>query len=367
MTQMSQKILRVAVVGGLGLMSSPMSKHWKGKESIQVLRVHDRGTAGERREQARQSWRDYGAIVVDNFKHLVGQDKLDGIFVCAGKNGDDLPVIATLAGLLSKNSPRSFICHMSTVSPVFVSAAHQFCVTKNIRYVNYPLTGGPTGSENASMLILASGDLDLYEELSPSLSFIGKPQYFGNSLTAASEVKLIGHLMVFNGLIGISSAAAAHTECLNDKQLGGDKQGVFFDYLNSGAGGTKQWDSNLSNGIKKDVWNKGFFMRHAVVDAIYLIQLLIEHGVSWLAIESVINIALAFSYVINKIDPDLATHAIAREMIARRAPALDKFLIEHSGPRADSKTSLKKCIESLPENIRRTVALNITAADFEKI
>ena len=364
---MSGKKLHVAVVGGLGLMSSPMAKHWRGKDSIQVLRVHDRGAPGQHRDQSRQAWRNYGASIVSNFEDLVGKGDLDGIFVCAGKNGDDLPIIATLANLLSKNSPGSFICHMSTVSTSFVAAAYDFCSQKKIAYINYPLTGGPTGAQNASMLILASGDKNLYERLEPSLAYIGKPQYFGNSITAGAEVKLIGHLMVFNGLIGICSAAATYTDCLNNGQLGGAKQGEFFDFLNNGSGGTKQWDTNLSLGIKNDNWDKGFYMRHAVVDALYLIQMLIDHGISWLAIESTINTALAFSYVINMVDQGLATRAIVREMIAKNAPAFDKFLIEHSGLRGDSKTSLTKCIESLPETIRKTVALNISIADFEHV
>lgn len=359
--------LHVAVVGGLGLMSSPMAKHWRGKDSIQVLRVHDRGTSSERHEQSRQNWRDHGAIFVDNFKDLVGKGNLDGIFVCAGKNGDDLPVIAALSELLSKSVPNAFICHMSTVSVNFAQTAYEFCKSKKVRYVNYPLTGGPTGAENASMLILAGGDQELYQLLEPSLSFIGKPQYFGNKVTAGTEVKLIGHLMVFNGLIGVCSAVATHSECMNNGQLGGSNQAQFFDFLNQGAGGTKQWETTVSVGIRENIWNKGFFMRHATVDAIYLTQFLIDLGISWLAIESILNVVLAFSYVLNTVDQGLPTFALVKEMIAKKAPSLDQFMLEHSGPRGDTKTCLAKCIDSLPENIRKTVALNVTAADFEQV
>jgi 3-hydroxyisobutyrate dehydrogenase len=364
---MGENQLQVGIVGGLGLMASPMAQHWHGQESVKMLRVHDRNSPGASRDKARQGWRDYGAKLVDSYKELVGKGDLDGIFVCAGKNGDDLVIIAKLAELLATVSPGAFICHMSTVSANFVRAAREFCTRKNIQYINYPLTGGPKGAENASMLILASGDKALYEKLEPSLTSIGKPKYFGDSITAGAEVKLIGHLMVFNGLIGICSAAATHTECLNDGQLGGEKQTSFFDFLNNGSGGTKQWDFNLRAGINENIWDKGFYMRHAVVDAIYLVQLLIDNGISWLAIESALNTALAFSYVINHVDPDLATLAIVREMINKKAPQLDKFFSEHSGPRNDSKACLAKCIQSLPENIRKTVALDIIAADFDNI
>ncbi len=359
--------LRIAVVGALGLMASPMAKHWKNVEPIEVVRVHDRGSTGAGKNRIRQSWLESGAVSVNTFQDLIGNGDLDGVIVCCGKNGDDLPIIAILADLLSKKSPKAFICHMSTVSTGFVTAAHKFCQSKNVRYVNYPLTGGPMGAQNASMLILASGDPVLFDRLAPALSLIGKPRHFSSSLTAGAEVKLIGQLMVFNGLIGICSAAAAHTSCLNDGQLGGQNQGDFFDFLNAGAGGTRQWDIGLSQGIKKNIWDAGFFMRHAVVDAIYAAQMCIDLSISVLAVQSMINIAFAFSYVMNNIDPKLATHAVVREMLAKNANGLDKFLIEHADAHGDSKTSIKRCIQSLPENVRATVALDIAVSNFEQI
>lgn len=363
----SSRKLRVAVVGALGLMASPMAKHWKNVEPVEVVRIHDRGNPGTNKDRIRKSWQENGAVSVRTLPDLVGGGDLDGVIVCCGKNGDDLPIIAVLADLLNKKSPQAFICHMSTVSSGFVRAAEQFCRNKNIRYVNYPLTGGPVGAENASMLILASGDLALYNQLVSALSLIGKPKHFGLSIAAGSEVKLIGQLMVFNGLIGICSGAAVHTSCLNDGQLGGQNQGDFFDFLNTGAGSTRQWDVALSLGIKKEIWNMGFFIRHAVVDAIYAAQICIDSGISWFGIQSIINTALAFSYLINHIDRGLATHAIVREMLATKAASLDQFLIKHAGPYGEAGISLAKCIQSLPEDILKTVALNVTAADFEQL
>lgn len=360
------KSLKVAVIGGLGAMASPMAKHWKDKEAIKVLRVHDRGTLGPRRDKSREAWQENGAKIVSTFEDLIGQDKLDGIFICAGKNGDDLQIISKITNSLAKSSPGAFICHLSTVSTSFVKAAHQFCSSKNIQYVNYPLTGGPTGAQEASMLILAGGNYEIYEKLVPVLSLIGKPKYFGSSITAGTEVKLIGHLMVFNGLIGICSAAAVHTESLNKGVLGSADQVTFIEFLNQGAGGTKQWEIALSNGLKRDTWNVGFPIKYAVADAIYAVQMCIDYKVSWLSIQPIVNAALAFSYLLQRVDTDLATHAICREMIAERALSLDQFIIQHSARSGESKIALDKCIESLPENIRENVALNISAADFSK-
>jgi 3-hydroxyisobutyrate dehydrogenase len=364
----SKAKLKVGVVGGLGVMSSPMAKHWMQAGPIQVLRVHDRGNSGARRDRCRQLWKEHGASLVPTLPELVGQGELDGVFVCCGKNGDDLTIIAQLTELLSTNAREpKFICHMSTVSVSFVEIAYEFCRKRQVRYVNYPLTGSAAGAEAGTMLILASGDLALYQELVPALSLLGTPKHFGTSLAAGAEVKFMGHLMVFNGLFGICSAAAVHAECLNDGKVGGPEQTAFFDFLNSGAGGTRQWDVILSNGIRDNVWKAPFLIKYAAVDAIYVAQLCIDKGVSNLIVEHVINAALAFSYILNDIGDDLATHAIVREMVATRSEALDRFLLEHSRLRGNTKASLEKCILSLPVRIRQSVALDVNLTDFERV
>ena len=83
------------------------------------------------------------------------------------------------------------------------------------------------------MLILASGSESHYSKLEPTLQTIGNPRYFGTSVTAGAEVKLIGQLMVFNGLMGISSAAPLKSECFQET-LSGINQAEFFDFLNGG-------------------------------------------------------------------------------------------------------------------------------------
>src|SRR6516162_5273148 len=123
---LSSNTLKIGVVGGLGLMTSPIARHWKEKGPARVLRVLDRGNPGERRDRARQAWREHGAQLVPTYRELVGHGDLDGVFVCCGKNGDDVSIIPPIAELLSKTPGKAkFICHMSTVSVSFVELAYQ--------------------------------------------------------------------------------------------------------------------------------------------------------------------------------------------------------------------------------------------------
>ncbi len=362
---MSHQQLKIAVVGGLGLMASPMARHWKPNGPVRVLRVHDRGIKDERRDRCRKAWRAHGSLLVPTFKELITED-LDGIFVCCGKNGDDLKIIASCVELLSKTNKKKFICHMSTVSTDFSEAGYTFCKQVHIDYVNYPLTGGSQGAEKGTLLILASGNVELYERLKSALSCLGTPRHFGEKISAGAQVKFMGHLMVFNGLMGIASAVATHAECFAHGKLGGHDQSEFFDFLNTGAGGTRQWDLVLSSGIRNDNWEIPFLLKYAVVDAIYTAKLCMDLHLSYLTVEAIINVALVFSYVLNEINPAIATQAIVREMIQNRATALDSFILKHSGPRGDVKKCLEKCIDSLPLDIQKSVALEIRLEDFRK-
>lgn len=348
-------------------MASPMAKHWRSGGVAQVLRVLDRGHTGERRDRCRKAWCEHGAELVHNLPALVGQGDLDGVFVCCGKNGDDLSIIAKLAAMLSRlpGRPR-FICHMSTVSVGFVAAATTFCRQRGVAYVNYPLTGGPSGAEKGNLLILTSGERSVYTQIEPALLRLGTPKYFGESPQAAPEVKFIGHLMVFNGLLGICAAVAAHSECFRQGAIGGVEQSSFFDFLNGGAGGTRQWDVILSNGVRHDIWDAPFSLRYGAVDAIYTAQLCLERGLSCLAIEPVLKVALAFSYVMNSVDENLATHSIVREMLASRASGLDAFIRQHFDATSSPQAALERCTASLPFEVRRSVSLIVGMPDFEK-
>lgn len=358
--------LQVSVLGGLGLMASPMARHWNSGGPVKVLRVHDRNTPGERHERCRQAWRDHGATLVSNIEDIAKPKDLDGVFACCGKNGDDLPIIAELTEHLRKKDRKQFICHMSTVSAGFAEVASEFCREKGVDYVNYPLTGGPIGAEKASMLILASGNPELFERLSRALEKLGNPKYFGERTVAATEVKLMGQIMVFNGLMGICSAAALHAECFQGGKVGGQEQSTFFDFLNAGAGGTRQWDVILSAGVRDDIWNAPFLLSYGAIDAIYTAKLCLDRKMSYLSVKPLIDVALAFSFVINHIDPGLATHSIVREMVAERAKELDSFLLAKSGSPRDLPACLEFCIQSLPVSLRNRVALNVTKEDFER-
>lgn len=357
--------LSLGVVGGLGLMASPMAVHLGDSKPARVLRYLDRGTVGGGREDARRDWVAHGAKPTSSMDALVGAgEDLDGVFVCAGKNGDDAPLIGRLASLLGQNSKDKFICHMSTVSTNFPTVAAKVCAKSGVQYFSCPLTGGPSGARAGTMLMLASGPEALFDKLLPTFESMGKPKFFGERIDAASEVKLIGHLMVFNGLMGITSAVATHAECFLQGRIGGAEQTEFFDFLNTGGGGTRQWDLFMRPGVKDGTWENGFLIKHATTDAIYAAQLCLDRGLSRLSADAMLNVAFAFSYILNALGDQWATQSIVREFVAAKHTELDSFLEKHSPASLDTRARIKACVASMPDRYRKAVLLDISEKDF---
>jgi 3-hydroxyisobutyrate dehydrogenase-like beta-hydroxyacid dehydrogenase len=346
--------LKLVAIGGLGTMLSPSATHLQNHRDAHYLRVLDRGGNNPIKQQRRKAWQEQGAQLVSSIAELVDNQDFDGVVICAGKNGDDYGILKELVPLLKA---KQFILHLSTLSCAFVSAAFKFCAQHKLRYANYPLTGGAKGAESGKMLILASGDKALYEQLTPMLIKIGVPQYFGEEVTQGAAVKLIGHVMVFHGLLGISLAAVLHKNVLGLPHL--DSQQVsFFDFLNQGAGGTKQWDVTLRAGLAENKWDQGFFVHHAVIDALYAASLLAEKNVPATLILPILEVVLLFAYLLKKnVLSSPATQTIARLIAEEPKTELDHYLQAHLS--FDIQQCIKNCIQALPVDLQNSLMLDV--------
>ncbi len=359
-------VLQLGGVGVFGWMLKPAARHLSKPDSpATIVRVHDRGKTGTSHDAIRQTWRDHGAMLVSDFASLAGEGDLDGVLVCAGKNGDDRDIFRELVPLLEpKTAKRPVVVHMSTVSPGFSRAAYAYCDRYNIDYVAAPLTGGPAGAESATMLILTCGSRKVIDLLQPTLEFLGKPKYFGEDIGAGAAVKLIGHLMVGGGLWGVTSAASLHTSIFQSGTLGGGEQTAFFDFLNGGAGSTAQWPRALRMGVDEAQFEKGFLIKHAVVDMVYLADLLHQRGQSLLSIIPVLNLVLGFAYILHHFNPSVqfATHALVQAMLNERKDEVNLFVRKHLDL-SNTQAAIDGCIDALPPAIKESVLLDVNFND----
>lgn len=351
--------LKLIAIGGLGNMLGPSAQHLAASNTATYIRVLDRGAAGKQKDAFRADWKKHGAQLVSTLPDLLGDGDFDGIVICAGKNGDDHQIFRELISKLGKQRSY-FILHLSTVSSDFVCATQAYCAAHGVQYVNYPLTGGAKGALTANMLVLCSGDEKLYDKVEPMLQCIGKPKYFGERIDLAAGVKLIGHVLVFHGLLGVSLAVSLQKELFGFPTL--DKSQVeFFDFLNQGAGGIKQWDFAVRPGVLDDNWSQGFLIKHAVVDVIYTVQLLRQQNLPNLLTLALLEISLLFAYILqNYTQPDLTTQTVTHLLANTPKEELDHFLKAHLS--FDIDECVRNCVSALPEEIQKTLMLEVSYA-----
>ncbi len=350
--------LNLIAIGGLGNMLGPSAKHLHNSNIARYLRVLDRGGPGEKRDTLRKNWQAHGAQLVSNLEELIHLTDFDGIVICAGKNGDDYPIFQQLIPMLQQKQHRCFILHLSTVSADFVQATAQYCAQHDVQYANYPLTGGVKGAEAATMLILASGDNALYTRVEPLLQQMGHPKYLGEAVDLGACVKLIGHVLVFHGLLGVSLAVSLQQHIAADSPMTLSTTD-FFDFLNKGAGGTNQWEFAVKSGVALGNWSRGFLIKHAIIDALYTIQLMQQRRLPKTVILPLMEIALLLAWVLRQ-NPDqgLATQAVTQLMANHTSEEIDQFLKDNLS--LDLNSCFQRCLSILPQDSQRSLMLQVT-------
>eukprot|EP00438_Fugacium_kawagutii_P029494 Skav223542 [mRNA] locus=scaffold4327:97281:98369:- [translate_table: standard] len=343
----------------MGTMLSPSAKHMDSsiaKFDVVHLRASARADRIER-------WKKHGARLVEDLDEVLDAD-VDALLLCVGKNGDDLPILQKACSKWAGTGRTIF--HLSTVSPKFARAAGVYCRQNGIRYANYPLTGGPSGAEQATMLLLASGDKDLYDEYLSIFQLLGTPRFFGEDDGRGAEVKLQGQMMVFGGLVGVASATAASFSVSQEDVATSESIADFMDFLNGGAGSTKQWDVAVSRGVRHGDWSEGFQLHHAVIDAIYAADMAQELGLGSVVRNQLLVTAASFSYILKEQQSEqsdrIATQALVKELV--NPATLDSFLEPLWSCISDFSKALEVVVDSLPEKLQKRVLLDVSQDVF---
>lgn len=360
---MNKTPLKLGIIGGLGMMLSPAATHLAHHKWLNITKVFDRKSPGTSKENARKAWQKCGASLTNDWHHFI-IDQPEIILICAGKNGSDLALLKQLhTAIQTVPNYKPALIHLSTVSPSFVIHAHDYFQSHGIMYANYPLTGGPNGAQSASMLILTSGKRKLYDWLFPILNLLGKVCYFGPKIEYAAQIKLLGHTMVFNNLLGITTASALHQEIFSIP-LNHPKVDQFFELMNQGAGGSKQWPLALRKGVAKNDWQEGFRIEHALIDLLYVLQMMYQLKMPQTCQIPLYITALTFCYLEQHIGPGYATHAMVKTLLKEHKTKLDNWLQTHFIFKINQDYS-KQLIKLLQDNLQNAMKLDITIQDFK--
>ena len=153
-------------------------------------------------------------------------------------------VVSGPDGVLAGAASGSVVVDLSTNSPTVVQALAAEAATRQVGFLDAPVSGGVVGARKATLAVMVGGDGALFEEVKPLLDCIGANVFHVGPVGTGNVAKLVNNMLAFIGMMGTIEALVL-----------GAKAGVdpvaLRDIVAAGSGNSFVWGSG-TRAILKD-------------------------------------------------------------------------------------------------------------------
>ncbi|MFA4869409.1 MAG: NAD(P)-dependent oxidoreductase [Pedobacter sp.] len=205
---------------GLGNMGTPMA--------LNILKAGYELTVYNRNKNKEQELTAAGAGAVNSLQELASH--CDIIFTMLSDDTAVKSVYNENDGLLSGTKAGMLLIDMSTVAPETSRYLAAQCKTKQVAFIDAPVSGSVQPAKEGKLIILAGAELQDFEKAKPILDVLGKLALHLGPVGAGSSAKV-----AINYLLGINIQAMAET-VLFAEQNGISKEDMLT-IINEGACG----------------------------------------------------------------------------------------------------------------------------------
>jgi len=225
---------------GLGVMGSPMAGHLSNHHEIRVF---------NRSLEKTKSWiKKYSGSECSSVKEI--SKVSDILFLCVGNDNDVREIISNKDGALEHLKSGSCIVDHTTTSADLANEMNNLLSTKNINYLDAPISGGQAGAESGQLSIMVGGKNELYEELKDILMTYSKfIKYMGKSGS--------GQLTKMVNQICIAGLVQALSEGINFSEEVGLNSKDVLEVVSKGAAQSWQMDNRWET-MLQDSYDHGF-------------------------------------------------------------------------------------------------------------
>jgi 3-hydroxyisobutyrate dehydrogenase len=202
----------------------------------------------------------------------------EAVVICVSADED---LRAVVAGLDAGLSPNMIVMDCSTVGAGTARDMYAHLDTLGVGFLDCPVSGGTEGARNASLAIMAGGDVDVFDRALPILEKMGKTiTYFGES-GAGQAAKATNQIMCAGIIQAVGEAMAfAHAEGLPLDRL--------IDTLGKGAG-TSWYFVNRAPFMADNKFPPGFRVRLHAKDLRICRDMAARHGAVLPVVESTLQ------------------------------------------------------------------------------
>ncbi len=248
---------------GLGVMGYPMAGHLAA--AGHDVTVYNRTTAKA------EAWvKDHGGALGKTPAEAANGAEI--VLACVG-NDDDLRAVCTGEGGAFETMGKGtlFVDH-TTVSAAVTRELYDAAKSKDLSFVDAPISGGQAGAENAQLSIMCGGDQADYDRAEPVINTYAKLARRIGESGAGQMTKMCNQIAIAGLVQGLS-------EALHFANKAGLDGCAVVEVISQGAAGSWQM-ANRYETMLDDHWTHGFAVDWMRKDLGICLQTANENGAS---------------------------------------------------------------------------------------
>ncbi|MDC0179512.1 NAD(P)-dependent oxidoreductase [Candidatus Pelagibacter sp.] len=223
---------------GIGLMGLPMAKN--------ILKAGYNLKAFNRTQNKAEVLKEFGAEITTSIDEVV---KDSDVIITMLTDDTSINEVMGSSNFLENLKSSSTVIDMSSVKPTTATKFGNNLKSKNIKYLDAPVSGGTIGAEEASLAIMVGGEQDVFNESFDVLKTMGNPTLVG-PLGSGQVSKLANQIIV-----GLTIGAVAEAITLCEKA--GANPDKMIKALSGGWADSKILQTHGKRMINKDFTPKG--------------------------------------------------------------------------------------------------------------
>ena len=223
---------------GIGLMGLPMAKN--------LLKAGYELKAFNRTESKAEPLREFGGKISKSIKEVVSDND---VVITMLTDDSSVDAVMNSREFLDNLKVDATVIDMSSVKPTTAISHGNNLKSKNINYLDSPVSGGTIGAEEASLAIMVGGEQKIFDDVSDVLKAMGNPTLVG-PLSSGQVSKLANQIIV-----GLTIGAVAEAVTLCEKA--GANPNKMIKALSGGWADSKILQTHGKRMIEKDFTPKG--------------------------------------------------------------------------------------------------------------
>lgn len=120
----------------------------------------------------------------------------DAVFICVPDTPDVQQVTLGKDGIAAAARAGQIVVDHSTISPSATQEIARELATKNVTFLDAPISGGDIGAKNATLSIMVGGDASAFHQVRPLLEQMGKTITYCGKSGNGQLTKLVNQILV---------------------------------------------------------------------------------------------------------------------------------------------------------------------------